>query len=194
MSIHQLLMAYGSSPILLALSILISTFFLEDVTIGYAALLAAMGTISPLLAFIALFLGVYLGDLGLYFGGVLARRFERARRYIGEDRLTQAKQWLDGRALSTLIAARVIPGSRLPIYAAGGYLQLPFRTFASITAATSLAWTTTLFIAGYAFGMKADALSSGVKFGAISIIGLSVIALPLLFKRYLKRSMGTAAA
>src|SRR5262249_27692651 len=49
----------GSSPALLALSILVSTFFLEDIAIGYAGLLAAGGAISAPLAFIALFLGVY---------------------------------------------------------------------------------------------------------------------------------------
>ena len=186
-------MAYEESPSLLALSILVSTFFLEDIAIGYAALLAAMGIISPPFALVALFLGVYIGDLGLYFGGVLARRCEPARRYIGEDRLNQAKQWLDGRALFTLIAARVIPGSRLPIYAAGGYLQLPLRTFASVTAATSLTWTTILFIAGYTFGIRVDALPSSLKFGVIAIIGIFVIALPLLLKRYLKRSTGAMA-
>ena len=178
----------GSSPEVLALSILISTFLLEDVAIGYAGLLAAAGAISAPLAFIAMFLGVYSGDLGLYFVGVTARNYQRARRYIGEDRLARAREWLEGRAIPTLVIARVLPGSRLPIYAAGGYLQLPFQVFAGTTAATSLTWTSLLFSASYVFGIRAASIPGSVKYGIVLIVALSLIAGPMILKRQFRRS------
>lgn len=194
MNLSNLLAAHGSSPGFLALSILVSTFFLEDIAIGYAALVAAMGLISIPFAFSALFLGVYLGDLGLYLLGYLARRYRRIRRYFGEGQLERAREWVDRRAVTTLIAARVLPGSRLPIYAAGGYLQMSFRRFAAITAATSLAWTTVLFIAAYAFGIRADHLPNGLKIGVIVTAGLAMFVAPLLLTRRLKGSAKAMAA
>lgn len=164
----------GSSPELLALSILVSTFFLEDVAIGYAAFLAASGALAPPLSFASLLLGVYLGDLGLYLLGAAARRNMRIRRFIGEDRISRAGSWLAKRAVWTLIGARVVPGSRLPIYAAGGFLRLPFRIFASTTAATSLVWTAAVFSAIYTFGIRSDALFGEFKYGA-ALAGLLIL-------------------
>src|SRR5690348_803800 len=130
----------GSSPEMLALSILVSTFFLEDAAIAYAALLATTGMIAPVFAFSVLFIGIYVGDVGLYYLGAVARRFEFARAWIGEGRICQARRLLRRRALVTLIGARAIPGSRLPIYAASGFVRLPFATFAATTAVATLVW------------------------------------------------------
>lgn len=190
----EFLAPVGSSPGLLALSILVSTFFLEDVAIGYAGFLAAAGAISIPLAFVALFFGVYTGDLGLYFLGVAARHYERARRYIGEDRLAGARRWLDRRAILTLIIARVLPGSRLPIYAAGGYLQLPFRIFASTTAATSLSWTALLFMGSYVFGIGAESIPPSAKYAIVLMAVLALIGGPMILKRQIRRSAAPLAS
>jgi len=183
----EFLAPIGSGPEVLALSILVSTFLLEDVAIGYAGLLAAGGAISAPLAFIALFLGVYIGDLGLYFVGVAARHHQRARHYIGEERLTWARDWLKARAIPTLIIARVLPGSRLPVYAAGGYLRLPFQIFASTTAITSLVWTTLLFSASYVFGIGADNIPRSVKYVIVLVVALGLVAGPVILKHHFKR-------
>ncbi|HEY2837108.1 MAG TPA: VTT domain-containing protein [Rhizomicrobium sp.] len=178
----------GASPEMLALTILVSTFFLEDIAIGYAGFLAAAGMISPSLAFIALFLGVYLGDLGLYFLGVGAKHHKRIRRFIGEDRVRQAGKWLRRRSVITLIGARMVPGSRLPIYAASGFLHLPFATFASTTAATSLVWTFALFITVYAFGISATDLFGPFKYVAAAGMAAAVFGAPFLWTRLVARS------
>src|SRR5690348_6144485 len=91
----------SSNPEMLALTILVSTFFLEDVAIGYAGVLSATGVIAPPLAFVALFLGVYMGDLGLYFLGAGARHHKRLQRFIGEGRIQQAGKWLKRRSVIT---------------------------------------------------------------------------------------------
>ena len=143
---------------MLALSILVSTFFLEDAAILYAALLAAGGEVAPPLAFTVLFLGIYLGDLGLYLLGAAARRHAPARKFVGDGRIAWARRWLGRNAMLTLIGARLVPGSRLPIYAASGFLRLPFSTFAMTTGIASLAWTAALFGAIYVFGRHGCAI------------------------------------
>ncbi len=177
----------GSSPEMLALSILVSTFFLEDAAIGYAALLATTGMIAPLFAFTVLFLGIYVGDVGLYYLGAAARHFEIARAWIGEGRICQARRLLRRRALITLVGARAIPGSRLPIYAASGFVRLPFATFAGTTAVATLIWTAAIFSAIYAFGMHATELFGKYKFIAGLIVLVVVVVLPLLSSRLVMR-------
>jgi len=180
-------MHIGSSPEVLAISILISTFFLEDAAIGYAALLATTGMIAPPFAFSVLFAGIYLGDVGLHFLGAAARRHARVRGFIGEGRIAVARKWLGRRSVLTLIGARVVPGSRLPIYAASGFLHMPFLTFASATAAASLAWTGAIFSAIYTFGMHAAELLGDFKYAAAGIVLAVAVIAPLLSAHWIAR-------
>jgi membrane protein DedA with SNARE-associated domain len=182
----------GSNPEALALSILVSTFFLEDAAIGYAALLAATGMIAPQLAFIVLFLGIYIGDVGLYFLGAAARRYERVRAFVGEGRICRARHWLRKRSVLALIGARVVPGSRLPIYAASGFLHVPFPTFASATAAASFAWTGAIFGAIYAFGMHATELFGMYKYPIAAAVAAVVLGGPFLSARLFARRAADA--
>ncbi|HEX2590770.1 MAG TPA: VTT domain-containing protein [Rhizomicrobium sp.] len=142
----------SSSPYLLAGSIVISTFILEDAAIVYAALIATGGMISPSAAFLALFAGIYAGDIGLYFLGAAAHCSKRARAFLGETRIATAQHWLERRATAALIGARFVPGSRLPIYTVSGFLGVPFALFASITGIASLVWSAAVFTLVYLFG------------------------------------------
>jgi membrane protein DedA with SNARE-associated domain len=185
-------MHLGSSPLVLALSILISTFVLEDAAIGYAALLATTGMIAPRFAFAALFLGIYLGDVGLYVLGAAARRHPRVRAFVGVHRVARAREWLERRAVWALIGARAVPGSRLPIYAASGFLRMPFAIFAGVTAAASLVWTGAIFGGIYTFGQHATALPGPFKYAAGFAIAAIVIAGPVVSARLVGREAGTA--
>jgi len=176
-----------SSPGALAISILVSTFFLEDAAIGYAALLAATGMIAPPFAFSVLFAGIYLGDVGLYLLGAAARRYARVRALIGEGRIAVARKWIQRRSVLALVAARIVPGSRLPIYAASGFLHMPFLTFAVATAAASLAWTGALFSGIYAFGMHAAELFGDFKYAAVGTVIAAIVVASLASARWVAR-------
>jgi len=180
--------AFGSSPEALALSILASTFFLEDAAIGYAALLATTGMIAPHFAYSVLFFGIYLGDLGLYFLGAAARHYHFARSLIGEARLARADHWIGRHSLSALLLARAVPGTRLPVYAASGFLRVPFLLFAGATAGASLAWTAALFGAIYAFGMHAAELFGQFKYAACGVLALVILCAPLLARRLFRNA------
>jgi membrane protein DedA with SNARE-associated domain len=179
--------AIGCSPAALALSILASTFFLEDAAIGYAALLATTGMIAPDLAYGVLFFGIYAGDLGLYFLGAAARHYAFARGLIGQGRIAQADVWIGRHSLLALLVARVVPGTRLPVYTASGFLHVPFALFAVATAGASLAWTAALFSAIYAFGMNAAQLFGEYKYVAGAVIVAGILSVSILSTRYASR-------
>ncbi len=163
----------GASPLLVAMSILVSTFFLEDAAIGYAALLATGGLIAPELAFSTLFAGIYVGDLGLYVLGFAGRRFPRVRSMLANRTVAHVGEWLEKRALAALILARLLPGSRLPVYAVSGFMKVPFARFAAITGAATLTWTAVIFSAVYRFGLRATMLLGEFKYaGAVLAIAL----------------------
>ena len=169
----------SSNPLVLALTIFAATFVLEDATMVAAGLLAANGMIPAPMAFLALYAGIVVSDWGLYGLGAAARTSEAARRIVGESRIAKARTWLRGRLLPTLIGVRLLPGSRFPAYAASGFLRIPFRPFAAITATMSLLWTAPIFTSVLVFGMHAAMLgpwkyAGGVLFCSVIIFGPSL--------------------
>lgn len=150
---HLLLL--GSSAIAIALLIFVTTFILEDVATVGAALLAAEGTISPSLALTVLMAGVFLGDLALYGLGAAARTQAWALQIIGHERMTRGRQWLERRYITSLIAARFVPGLRLPTFAASGFLRMPFFHFFVVAAVAGFIWTTGVFTLVLTFGTLA---------------------------------------
>lgn len=62
----ELILDVTKHPLVLAGLILLSTYLLEDAAIISAALISIDGFLSPELAFLALFIGIFTGDFGLY--------------------------------------------------------------------------------------------------------------------------------
>jgi membrane protein DedA with SNARE-associated domain len=181
------LLALGSSPMMIACAIFLATFVLEDVATAGAALLAAEGTIPPSLALTALFAGIFLGDLALFAAGRAARAVPWVHGWLGEARLAQGQAWLGNRYTVSLIAARFIPGMRLPTFAASGFLHLPFRTFLFVTFLAAFAWTTLAFTAIYMFGTAAAATLGPWRWMAALVLIVLVIAGPRLASGVLTR-------
>ncbi len=96
------------------------------------------------------FLGIFLGDLGLWLIGHLAAagllRLSLVGRLLPAGRRGELRRWLDERAAAALVAARFLPGVRLPLYLASGLFGLPLRRFAYWTFLAALLWTPALVI------------------------------------------------
>jgi membrane protein DedA with SNARE-associated domain len=129
----------------LALAIVIGTFILEDATTILCAMAAADGRLYAPLALGSLFVGVALGDIGLFALGGLAARHPWARRVIAMDKVQAVQAWMDGRLISAVISTRFLPGARLPTYSACGFLGLSFQRFALAVIFGTVVWTTLLF-------------------------------------------------
>jgi len=133
----------------LVTTILLGTFIYEDGATLLAATLSATGRLHPALGLMAAFLGVWIGDVGLYVLGSsfqqYASRFTRLQAWLKPEALTRAQVWFHQNAVRTLMISRMIPGSRLPLYLAAGALRVPFRLFARVTGYCAAVWVSAIF-------------------------------------------------
>jgi len=133
----------------LALSIFLATFIYEDGATLLAATLSANGSLDPRIGLLTTFLGIWLGDMGLYgLGSSLGRRTTQSRwlqKYLKPGSLAKAESWFATRGSLALVMSRAIPGSRLPLYVAAGALRFPVRRFAKTTALCSAVWVSAIF-------------------------------------------------
>jgi membrane protein DedA with SNARE-associated domain len=133
----------------LALYIFLATFIYEDGATVLAATLSASGSLDPQIGLLTTFLGIWLGDMGLYgLGSSLGRRTTQSRwlqKYLKPESLAKAESWFARSGSLALVMSRAIPGSRLPLYVAAGALRLPVRLFVKTTAACSAVWVSAIF-------------------------------------------------
>ena len=145
LSVHSL----SGTQSALALSIFFATFIYEDGATLLAATLSASGSLDPRIGLLSTFLGIWVGDMGLYgLGSSLGRRTVQWRwlqKYVRPESLVKAEVWLAKHGSFALVMSRAIPGSRLPLYVAAGVLRLPVRLFAKTTAICSAVWVSAIF-------------------------------------------------
>jgi len=175
--------AFGMNPLAIALAIVAATFVLEDAATVGAALLSATGAISLPLALGALVMGIFAGDLGLYGLGRAARSQAWARARIGDARIAQGRRWLNNRLFAALLAARFIPGTRLPTYAASGFLGVPFARFAAITAGAGVLWSGAIFAIVMALGAMALEMLGPWKWAIGAVLIVALLAAPRFVRR-----------
>ncbi|HEY5894229.1 MAG TPA: VTT domain-containing protein [Chthoniobacterales bacterium] len=147
------------------------TFLSEDSAALAAALLASLGKLPWLCAFVACFAGIWLGDLGLY---ALARNLgrpvlQRWRRVSGK--LDQSEAWFLRKGWLALVMCRFVPGTRLPTFLAAGLLRMPLGRFAFVTGFLALLWAALIFAIVHQFGGAAKEM-----FESPAVIGVGVLA------------------
>lgn len=146
LSVSGLLKSAGVHPLLQALAIILGTFVLEDAATVLAALQVQDGKIAWEIALGALYVGIVLGDLGLYGLGRGAASLPWIRRLLPQDRQIASRQWVEQRVFHVVFVSRFIPGARLPTYTSCGYLKANFALFAAAAIVATLVWTTLLFL------------------------------------------------
>ncbi len=144
-SLASLLQLAGASRVAQAVAIVLGTFILEDAATVLAAMRADEGGIQIWLALLALYVGVVVGDLGLYGLGRLSARSAWIAQFVPPERSQALGSWLRGRVFKVVLVSRFLPGMRLPAYTACGFLRADFGRFAGAAIIATLAWTTLLF-------------------------------------------------
>src|SRR5437879_285792 len=94
------------------LLIAVGTFASEDLTCAATGALIAAGKIGFLPGVLACLVGIFVGDLLLYFAGRFGRPL--VRRLVSQQKLDRASAWLDERGARVVILSRFTPGLRLP--------------------------------------------------------------------------------
>ena len=125
--------------------ILLGTFVLEDAATILAAMDVQVGQVTLTVALTALYMGIVLGDLGLYGLGQLAGATPWAKRWAPPERFSHSRNWLCSHVFTVVFISRFLPGARLPTYTACGYFGASIRRFAGAAIVATSIWTTLLF-------------------------------------------------
>jgi len=164
-------------PFAKAAGFFLATFVLEDVAAVAAGLLLASGGISWPAAFAACFLGIWMGDAGLYTLARYAGRgwFERSSLRRFATKIAESERWFAERGIPILIFSRLVPGARLPTYLAAGFLRVPLPRFLFITSVASCVWTLAILFLAQTFGERLVNWLGTYKHAGMLLLGVGVI-------------------
>ena len=153
----------------------------EDASTLSAAYLAAGGKMNVPLAFASAFLGIWIGDLGLYAGARFFRSaIHRSRfsHWLLRPAIQRAMRSLEHASAPALVLCRFVPGTRLPTYLGAGLIKMRPRRFAIITAGCAALWVALMFAIAQgsvsstsAFGIRHQfsRIIAAIALGALSI-------------------------
>ena len=136
----------ATQPLLQVLIVIVATFVLEDAATVITAIQVHLHTISIPVALGALYVGIIVGDVGLYALGALAARWRPAQRWITIPSAQAQQAWLSKNLFTVVFISRFVPGTRLPLYTACGFFHAGLPVFTAATFCATLLWTTALFL------------------------------------------------
>ena len=123
-------MTTSTAGVMLAAATLVS----EDAATLTAGALVAARTIPAATAIAWVALGIWIGDLGLFGLGRVARRVPAAQRWIDRRWSREQVHAMGGRlnrgAAIAILGSRFLPGTRVLLYVAAGALHVRVSTFA----------------------------------------------------------------
>ncbi len=124
------------------ISIFLGTFVLEDLALASSLALVAQNKLSLELAFLACFLGISLGDVGLYLIGFAASQLEIEKHFTFFKKFssTISKMKSSKTLAYSIIISRALPGTRLPTYLIAGFLKYSLFKFIILTLISVFVW------------------------------------------------------
>ena len=155
--------------------IIFSTFVMEDLTTVGCGLLVAEGAIPLYHAFLPLWIGIALGDIGLYtVGRFLGPQLIR-RGLLKVTYLRRTQRWFDRNLFLAVVISRTVPGIRVPAYlSAGVFRASPFR-FLLFSIGTTLTWTVLLFGGAVLLGQRVLPLLGEYRWIAAAILLIAIV-------------------
>jgi len=162
------------SMIVLPLMIIIGSLFSEDATSIVIGILAADGALSIPIALSSLFIGIIIGDSGIYFLGRLASSYPLLGRFVDHDFLVPFRDWIKRRFVLTVFSACFIPGTRFLTYISCGFFHTRFSVFLLTAVVSTTIWTTIIFSASYLFGSVSSGWLSHIRWGIAIVFLLSL--------------------
>ncbi len=140
------------------LLIICATWVSEDATVIAVGVLIAHGQIDWGVGLLGCFVGIVIGDGGLWalgrFAGRRALRWPLVRDWAPEASLDRWGRWFDDHTIQAVFVARAIPGLRLPTYFAAGLLARRTHGFLFWAAIAAFLWTPMLLTLSFFLGPK----------------------------------------
>ncbi|MBN8908623.1 MAG: VTT domain-containing protein, partial [Rhodospirillales bacterium] len=163
----------------LCAALVVATFVSEDLTCFAAGLLVAAGRLDWLPAVAACFVGIALGDAGVWLVGRVASRRAWVKRRLPESRFAELSNWLGRHGGKVAFASRFLPGTRVPLLLAAGAAPRGTR-FLMWAFAAALVWVPLVLLSVARFGAAAPGwVVLMIAAGAL----VAVRAVPKMFTR-----------
>jgi membrane protein DedA with SNARE-associated domain len=142
---------------------------------GAAAFAAHHRPLVVVLVVVAGALGAYLGDLVMYAlcrigGEQLARRLRWLR---DEEHLAVVQERLKKSQVPVLLVSRLLPGGRVPVLLAAGFLGLSWRTFVVANGPACALWATAYAAVGILGGSVFPEPWQGVLAAVVLVIAIT---------------------
>ena len=204
---------FGTSTFLLVFSIIFLSLLQEDLAIITGALLTSDNLLSLPLAIFAIFIGIAIGDLGLYFLGktpitklpptdslssaswFLKLKYYnqlklRAIRYrlLTNNSMRYMRNQLRYRTFLNLFIIRFIPGVRLIAYVLCGFLRISLYKFSLAIFLATAVWVAFVFVGVYQFGGSEWFVESHNKWLIMPIAIAIMFVINYLIKRFVPLS------
>lgn len=164
--------------------IVLGTLISEDLTVIAVGLLIAAGKIDAGVAILACFLGIIIGDYGLWmigrFAGRRALRWPIIRRILPEASVQRWGRVLDRHIAKTVFISRCLPGTRMPMYLAAGILAKRSGAFLFWVTVAVFLWTPFLLVIAAILGPKLLGFFGGVLHGPWAILASFIVLAVLL--------------
>jgi membrane protein DedA with SNARE-associated domain len=136
----------------------------EELVLLAGGVLVAAGMLNPVVMFLAVFLGVIIGDMMLFWvGRGLATRLGTSTyftRWFAPGRLTRGAVFFARYGNATVFLARFIPGLRAPTFLLAGTLHMGLWRFVVIDMLAALIFVPMLCWMGFFFADRVDAIAS----------------------------------
>jgi membrane protein DedA with SNARE-associated domain len=135
-------------------SIFFGTFILEDVAMAASIALVGKHKISLFTAFIACFLGISAGDLGLYIigRGIANINFDswygKYLSFLKKFASYKPSQKAESILSYSIVLSRFVPGTRIPTYVGAGLLKYSFIKFFVLTIISVASWVLFVLLGG----------------------------------------------
>jgi membrane protein DedA with SNARE-associated domain len=148
MDFTQLVLAWPWGVYLL---IAITPFIQEDTAVIGAATASISGA-NPLACYLLLVLGITGSDLFKYGIGRLSHAFDWTRRMTRQPAVRAARERILNRLGLTLVIARFVPGTRIPLFIASGLFRAPLGRAAAWITGTAFVYAGAIFVVFHALG------------------------------------------
>ncbi len=159
----------------------------NEVLLMTVGLASSMGSLNPFLAFIVSYSGIsaafttsYL--LGRVIGRRLLRFLEKRKRFA--NTIESSMKMMEKYHAFSLSLSCFVPGARNLVPLLYGFSRLPFKTFAVFAYSGAFIWVLIVFMVGYLFGDKMDAIMEYDKeMWLLAIIAAALAAGIIIFRR-----------
>lgn len=170
----------------------------EDVILIYAGYLAAVGPIHVPGALIASFVGVIVGDAGIYwvgqrYGPALAQHRFLARLFP-RDKIVHAEEFFAKHGVKAVFFARFVVGLRAAVFFTSGYLRVPFLKFVAADLLAALLSLPVWIWLGWYFHARIDQVLAWGRSAEHALTAVILLVAAVFFGRWLWRRRKRLAA